>query len=115
MWSPPPCARDRVLPARPDRDPLPDFPRGARPMAIRQTKSSTRSGNRRRSRSASSCLFQLDQRAEEVLGVQEQHRLAMGADLRLAIAQHARAFGLQVVARGDDIVDLVADMVDAPA
>src|SRR5262245_16969820 len=62
---------------------------------------------------ASSCLLQLDQAAEEVLGVQEKHRLAMGADLRLPIAQHPRALGLQPIAGGQDVLDLVTDMVDA--
>ena len=40
-------------------------------------------------------LFELDQRAAEILRVQEQHRLAVGADLRLAVAEHARALRLQ--------------------
>ena len=38
-----------------------------------------------------SCLLELDQRAAEILGMQEQHRLAVRADLRLAFAKHARA------------------------
>src|SRR2546422_4434805 len=42
----------------------------------------------------------LDQGAAKVLRVQEQHRLAMGADLRIAVAEHARALGFQLVARG---------------
>ena len=41
--------------------------------------------------------------------MQEKHRLAMRADLRLAVAKHARAGGLQPVARGEDVVDLVAE------
>ena len=40
-------------------------------------------------------LLDLDQRADEVLGMQEQHRLAVRADLRLAVAEHPRARGLQ--------------------
>ena len=60
-----------------------------------------------------SCLLDLDQGAAEILGVQEQHRLAVGADLRLAVAEHARALGLEPVARRDDVVDLVADVVNA--
>ena len=46
--------------------------------------------DRRRAQRASG-LLELDQRAAEVLGVQEQHRLVVGADLRLAVAEHARA------------------------
>lgn len=38
-------------------------------------------------------LFQLDQTAIEVLGVQEQHRLAMRADLGFTLAQNACALG----------------------
>jgi 2,3-bisphosphoglycerate-independent phosphoglycerate mutase len=36
----------------------------------------------------------------------------MGADLRLAVAEDARASRAQPVARGMDVIDLVADMVD---
>ena len=50
-----------------------------------------------------SCLFELDQRAGEVLGVEEEHRLAVGADLRAAVAEHARALGEQAVAGGGDV------------
>ena len=37
----------------------------------------------------------------------------MGPDFWLAIAQNARASFLEVVARGDDVIDLVADVMDA--
>ena len=37
----------------------------------------------------------------------------MGADLGLARAQHPRAGGFQVIARRDDVIDLIADVVDA--
>ena len=50
---------------------------------------------------------------QKSFGMQEQHRLAVRADLRLAVAEHARAGGLQLVARGEDVVDLVADMMHA--
>ena len=33
-------------------------------------------------------LFQFDETAVEILGMQEQHGLAVGADLRLSAAQH---------------------------
>jgi hypothetical protein len=45
--------------------------------------------------------------------VEKQHALAVGADLGLAVAEHARAVGLEPVAHRDDVVDLVADVVDA--
>src|SRR4051794_31602437 len=58
-------------------------------------------------------LLQLDQGAGEILGMQEQHRLVVGAYPGLAVAQHPRSPGLELVARGVDILDLVADVVDA--
>ncbi len=45
--------------------------------------------------------------------MQEQHRLAVRADLGVAVAEHARAFGFQLVAGAKNIVDLVADVMDA--
>src|SRR5690349_18521791 len=45
--------------------------------------------------------------------MEEQHRLAMRADLRLAVAKHARAFLDQLVTRGEDVDHLVADMMNA--
>jgi hypothetical protein len=45
--------------------------------------------------------------------VQEQHRLAMGSGLRLAGAEHPGARRLKTVAGGEDVVDLVADVVNA--
>src|SRR6266702_1922236 len=56
-------------------------------------------------------LFQLDQGAAEILGVEEQHRLAVGADFRLTVAEQAGARFAQAVARGDNVVDLVAQMM----
>jgi len=38
-------------------------------------------------------LLELDQGAGKILGMQEQHRLVMGAGLGLAVAQDARALG----------------------
>src|SRR5437763_1631858 len=58
-------------------------------------------------------LLELDQRAAEILRVQEQDRLAVGADLRFAVAEDARALVLEPVAGGADVVDLVADVMDA--
>src|ERR1044072_7899842 len=62
---------------------------------------------------ATSDLFELDQRARESLGMQEQHGLVVGADLGLAVAQHARALRLELVAGGVEGLDLVADVVAA--
>src|SRR6202049_2755822 len=45
--------------------------------------------------------------------MQEQDRLAMGADFRLAVAQHAGALRLQSVAGGANIFHFIADMMDA--
>src|SRR5689334_21135522 len=50
-------------------------------------------------------LLELDERAAEVLRVQEEHGLVMGAKLGLAVAQHASALGLELVARRPDILD----------
>src|SRR4051794_1563746 len=58
-------------------------------------------------------LLQLDQGAAEVFWVQEQNRLVMGAEFRLAVAEHAGTGGGQTVTGGKDIVNLVADMVHA--
>ncbi len=45
--------------------------------------------------------------------MEKQHRLAVGADFGLTIAEHARALSDQPVARGDDIRHIVADVMDA--
>ena len=58
-------------------------------------------------------MFKLHEAAVEVFWVQEQHRLAVSADLRLARSKDAGARGFQVVTRGKDVFDFVADMVDA--
>ena len=44
--------------------------------------------------------------------MQKQHGLAVCADLRSAVAEHASPLGLQLVARRDDIIYLVAYMVN---
>src|SRR6185312_5500078 len=46
-------------------------------------------------------------------GMEEQHGLVVGAELGLAVAQDARPFALELVTGGDDVLDLVADMVHA--
>src|SRR5439155_15186717 len=58
-------------------------------------------------------LFQLDQGAAEILGVEEEHRLAVGPDFWLAVAEHAGARCAQAITRGDDVADLEAQMVHA--
>lgn len=45
--------------------------------------------------------------------MQKQHRLAVRADLRLAVPKHPRAFGFQPVAGFANIINLVTDVVDA--
>src|SRR5258708_11632074 len=60
-------------------------------------------------------LLQFDQRAAEILGVQEENRLSVGTDLRLAVAEHPRAFDAKLVASGKQILDLIAEMVHATA
>ena len=45
--------------------------------------------------------------------MQEQHGLAVRADLRIAVTQHASAFRNQRISRGDDLRHLVADVMDA--
>src|SRR5581483_4619693 len=80
-----------------------------------RTASPTTPGDRRQCRSASSSavsgLFELDQRTAEILRVQEQNRLAVGARTRLAVAENPRARGPQPVARGADVADLVTDVM----
>src|SRR4051794_22154577 len=62
-----------------------------------------------------SSLLELDEGAAKILRVQKKHRLAVGADLRLRPAEDAGAGRHQPVARGADVLDLVADVVDAAA
>src|SRR3954462_12230461 len=58
-------------------------------------------------------LLELDERAAEVFRMQEEHRLAMRPDLRLAAAENAPPRRDEPVAGGANVVDLVADVVDA--
>src|SRR6266850_5820193 len=58
-------------------------------------------------------LFDFDERAGKVLRMEEQHRLAMSADLRHAVAEDARALADQLVARRDDVGHVIADVMDA--
>ena len=47
--------------------------------------------------SGPSNLFQLDQSTAEILGVQEQHRLAVRADLGFAVAENPRPGGAKAI------------------
>jgi hypothetical protein len=44
--------------------------------------------------------------------VQEDHRLAMRANLRLSVAKYARTRGDQMIPRRNDVIDLITDVVD---
>ena len=64
--------------------------------AANSTTHQIRRSRRRSPRSSPSPgLLQLDQRAAEVLGVEEEHGLVVGAGLGLAVAEDAGARGLQ--------------------
>src|SRR5262249_32753097 len=58
-------------------------------------------------------LFDFDQRAGKILRVQEQHRLAVRADLGHAVAEHPRTFFDQGIAGSDDVADLITDVMNA--
>jgi len=60
-----------------------------------------------------SCLLELDQRSAEILRVEKQHWFVMRAKPWLAVAEHPCAFGAEPVARGHDVVDLIADVVNS--
>ena len=45
--------------------------------------------------------------------MKEQDRLAMRAGLGVSVTENGRAFRLELVASGHDVVDLVADMMHA--
>jgi hypothetical protein len=60
---------------------------------------------------AASRLFELDQSSAEIFGVKKQHGLVMGAEPRLAVAEDACTFSTQTVARSNDVVDLVAEVM----
>jgi len=47
--------------------------------------------------------------------MKEKDRLVVRAQPRLAVAEHAGALRLQPIARGDDVLDLVADMMHPAA
>src|SRR5580698_452872 len=58
-------------------------------------------------------LLDFDQRAGEVLWVQKQHRLTMSADFRVSVPEHAPAGSFELVAGGDDILNLIAEVMYA--
>ncbi len=65
------------------------------------------------SRSLFSGLLQLDQRAAEILWMEEQDRFAMGAELRLGVTEYPHAVPFKFLTCRRDVFDLIADMVDA--
>src|SRR5262249_25398221 len=60
-----------------------------------------------------STLLELDQRTVAILGMQEQYRLAVGTELGLAIAEHARTEAQKRGARRFDVRHLIAEVMDA--
>ena len=58
-------------------------------------------------------LFEFDERPAKVLRMEEENRLAMRANFRFPIAKYARAFCNELLAGGLDVVDLIADVMDA--
>src|SRR5919198_1177345 len=58
-------------------------------------------------------LLQFNKCTAEILWMQKKNGLAVRADLGLPVAKHSCALRHQAVARGLNIVDLVADVVDA--
>src|SRR5262249_7167389 len=62
---------------------------------------------------ALSCLLKLDQGSAEILRMQEQHGLIMGAETRLPIAEDPGSLAAKPIARSDDVIDFIAQMVHA--
>src|SRR5258706_14988952 len=58
-------------------------------------------------------LFQFDERSAKILGVEEENRLSVRAGLWLSVTQNAGSRGNQAIAGRKDIVDLIADVVNA--
>src|SRR5262249_57650495 len=58
-------------------------------------------------------LFEFDQRAGKVLGMEKQHRLAMRPDLWLAAAAHPSAARFERIARPADILNPAAYAMNA--
>src|SRR5689334_20554996 len=81
-------------------------------MARPQKVSPTRSENRSRRRCWCSCLLQFHQRAEKILWMKKKHRLAVRADLWLAVTENTRALLFERIARGANIGNFVAYVMD---
>ena len=56
---------------------------------------------------------QLDQRAGEILWVQEQYGFAVGPGFWVSVAKDTCPCRDQLIAGGEDVIDLVADVVNA--
>src|SRR5690606_31736756 len=64
-------------------------------------------------RDAPSHLLKLDECAEKVLGMKEEHRFAVSARLRLSVAEHAGTRRHEPVTRGQNVGHFVTDMMHA--
>ena len=58
-------------------------------------------------------LFEFHQAAVEIFGMQEKNRLTMGTDFRLSRSQNAGSLCFEVVARCEDVFDLIANVVNS--
>jgi hypothetical protein len=57
-------------------------------------------------------LFEFYEGAAEILGMKKEDRPAMSADFRLAVTQDASAFRKEPVARGANVVDFIANVMN---
>src|SRR5262245_4611150 len=58
-------------------------------------------------------LFELDQRAAEILRMQKKYGLAVGADFQLAVTKHTRALSFEHVSGRANVPHLVAEVMNA--
>src|ERR1041385_9415299 len=87
--------------------------RPARDKKARGTRKSRRRQTERRHAQDRSSLFQFDKRADKILGMQEDHGLAMRADARLARSGNRGALRPQLVPSSVNVFDFIADVVHA--
>src|SRR5689334_14525861 len=87
--------------------------RPARDKKARGTRKSRRRQTERRHAQDRSSLFQFDKRADEILGMQEDHGLAMRADARLARSGNRGALRPHLVPSSVNVFDFIADVVHA--
>ncbi len=72
-----------------------------------------RARNKTRAQPVRSDLFEFHKAAVEILGMQEQNRFAVGTDLGFARSKNPRTGFLKVIARGENVVHLITDVVNA--